>query len=689
MILVVSFSATYSKAYAAPQKIVYVVINVDTESPSGKFLANSTLHPIMDVSLYSSSPPSTFNRVFNTTFRSSILDSFGNSFKMTWFTEMDYLYSQSIFVNGSAPAGISGYTAMLDLLQKNWGAKMKTFGDSIEYHHHFEVYRNGVWQAYDEGPDAGYGDYQMYALDHMIIDNNFYPASFRSGWNVMSTSMSNWVEQWFPFDYCPSSGGWSPVHAYPGMNHWQTQTLFSTFYNQVQQAFVEARDHGSSIYSFYMHQHDNMVGGITDLSNSLKALASDQFSYSGVKYEFVTAAQAMQLASGYTDVTPPTFQVSHNGSIYIVSSSETLWSNNLYFAVSYVNGSYVHLAASPVGANMWTVNVPSSSLIDKIGVAANDLYGNPGVLVVTPATTPQGPLPPAPTVPQTMPPEIQIPIVGVTASSYLSSYSPDKAVDGVDYSLLNYWGTGSSGFPHSLKLDLWSVVPVNRLVTHFFDGDSRKYSYSVDVSVDGSTWTTVVASKVAGGNVTDNFNVVLARYVRLNVLGNTENSAAHVEEIKVFQTTVVPQPTPTPSPSPSPTLTPSPSPSPTVSPTLSPTPSPSPSPTVSPTLSPTPSPSPSPTVSRSPTPAISLIPTPTTSITPSPTASTTPSPSGSSTPVPSVTVSPSPSSVKTAIPFPPVTGQGATDMTLYGVAGAVVIVAVVVSLLVFLKKPNL
>ena len=77
-------------------------------------------------------------------------------------------------------------------------------------------------------------------------------------------------------------------------------------------------------------------------------------------------------------------------------------------------------------------------------------------------------------------------MVGVTASSYLLGFSPDKAVDGNDSSLLNYWGTaGSSGFPQWLKLDLWSVVPVNRLMTHFFDGDSRNYTYSIDVYWDG------------------------------------------------------------------------------------------------------------------------------------------------------------------------------------------------------------
>ena len=639
-----SFSATYSKAYASSQKTVYVVINVDTESINGHYLNMSTpvgYPPTMDVSMYSSSPPSNFNRVFNPDFRNSISDSFGNSFKMTWFTEMDYLYSQSNWVNGTKSAGVSGYTALLTLLQKNWGSQMQTFGDAFEYHHHFEIY-NKVWQIYDNGPDAGYGDYQMYALDHSIIDNGFYPTTFRSGWNNMSISLSNWLEQWFPFDYTPTDGGWNPVHAYPGMNHLQTQTAFWTYDGQVQQAFSEASSRGSSIYSFYMHADDNMVSNITALSVSLRNLA--QFNYPDVKYEFVTAAQAMQLASGYTDFTPPTFQVSRNGSTYIVNSSEALWSNNLYVAVSYVNGSYTHLAASPAGTNTWTVDIPSSSSINKIGVAANDMYGNSGVSVFLPSTPLQGPIPTL-TIPETMPPEIQVPVVGVTASSYLSGYSPDKAVDGIDSSLLNYWSTGSPGFPQWLNLDLWSVVPVNRFTTHFFDNDSRTYTYAIDVSSDGSTWTTVVAPKTAGGIVTDNFNLVMARYVRLNVLGSTVNPSVDVEETRVFQPTVVPQPTPTPSPSPSPTPTASPSPTPTGSPT----------------------------------------PTPTNSSNPTPTASPSPTPNGSATPIPTVTVTPSPSPVYTVSPSPPVTGQGVNNTALYSIAGAIAIVGAV-NAVIFVRK---
>ena len=134
-------------------------------------------HPTMNVSKYSRTVPSTVAAVFDSGFRNSHRDSFGNVVKMSWFAEMDYLMAQSNFVwaDGS-PAGVSGYTAIRDLLVNNWGTEIQTYGDSIEYHHHFMIY-DGTWQRYDNGPDAGYPEYQMYALDHMIIDGNFYPSS--------------------------------------------------------------------------------------------------------------------------------------------------------------------------------------------------------------------------------------------------------------------------------------------------------------------------------------------------------------------------------------------------------------------------------------------------------------------------------------------------------------------------------
>ncbi len=294
-----------------------------------------------------------------------------------------------------------------------------------------------------------------------------------------------------------------------------------------------------------------MTGEINYLQSTLNSIANI---YTDVTFKYVTAAQAMQLALGYNDVTPPTFTVSRNSSTYIISSNETLWNNNPYIAVLYNNGAYSHPAASLIGTNTWKVDIPSSATINKIGVAANDLYGNPGVSVFSPLTPPEVPIPTV-SAPTTQPPQVKIPVHGIVASNYLDSdHNPSKALDS---DLSSYWGTSSAeGFPQSLTLDLWTLVPVNQVTTHFYDVDTRAYTYSIAVSTDGSTWTTVVPSKISGSAVSDSFAQVMARYVRIIVTHNTANTAVHIKEIAAYQATLGsysnPKSISAPSPSPSP-----------------------------------------------------------------------------------------------------------------------------------------
>ena len=446
----------------------------------------------MDIDLFSTYPVSSITRVFDSSFRQSTRDSYSNGIKLTWFVEMDYLTSKSLFYNATHLTGYSGYTALLDLMRTNWGTQIQSYGDSIEYHHHFEYYSDGIWKIAEHGPDASYPGYQMSALDKMIIDRSFYPSSFRSGWDLQSIPLSNWLEQWIPFDFSPlhTASGWYPSNEYPGMNLWQAQTAHLSYYADIQSAFTKARNQGSSIYSFYMHCYDNMTSEINYLQSTLNSIANI---YTDVTFKYVTAAQAMQLALGYNDVTPPTFTVSRNSSTYIISSDETLWNNNPYIAVLYNSGTYSHLAASLIGTNTWKVDIPSSATVNKIGVAANDLYGNPGVSVFSPLTPPEVPIPTV-SAPTTQPPQIKIPVHGIVASNYLDSdHNPSKALDS---DLSSYWGTSSAeGFPQSLTLDLWTLVPVNQVTTHFYDLDTRAYTYSIAVSTDGSIMDNCCSNK--------------------------------------------------------------------------------------------------------------------------------------------------------------------------------------------------
>ncbi len=188
--------------------------------------------------------------------------------------------------------------------------------------------------------------------------------------------------------------------------------------------------------------------------------------------------------------------------------------------------------------------------------------------IPTPSPTPTNSPAPAPSSSAGL---TQVAVYSATASSYSGIYAPNLAIDGIESSS-NYWGTTSAlKLPQWLQLDLGSQRSICQTTTHFYDRDSRTYTYYIQVSVDGSNWNTVVSTKTGIGIVTDTFNSVTARYVQIMMTGNTANLAAHIEEIKIYQST---DPTYTPAYSPAPTVNPVPTPAPTTAPTPIPIPIP-------------------------------------------------------------------------------------------------------------------
>ena len=83
----------------------------------------------------------------------------------------------------------------------------------------------------------------------------------------------------------------------------------------------------------------------------------------------------------------------------------------------------------------------------------------------------------------------------------------------------------------SKKITLAIVIIIIVTVLHPFTSNINS------VAAADSSWTNVVSARTGSGVVTDTFSQVAARYVRITVTGNTANTAAHIEEIKVYQST--------------------------------------------------------------------------------------------------------------------------------------------------------
>jgi hypothetical protein len=129
------------------------------------------------------------------------------------------------------------------------------------------------------------------------------------------------------------------------------------------------------------------------------------------------------------------------------------------------------------------------------------------------------------------------PVTGSTPCS--SSEGPEKAVNGsVSGGNSDKWcSTAGSA---TLRIDLGAVIPINQIIVKHAGagGENVVYNtkaYNLQVSTDGTTYTTVVT--VTGNTAsitTHNLATTSARYVRLNiVIPSSGDSATRIYEIEV------------------------------------------------------------------------------------------------------------------------------------------------------------
>jgi len=127
----------------------------------------------------------------------------------------------------------------------------------------------------------------------------------------------------------------------------------------------------------------------------------------------------------------------------------------------------------------------------------------------------------------------------VTASSsQAKEYAPENAVDGAVQLDKGWWAAPA---PQWLQVDLQKAYKLDRVcVFPYWDGN-RYYQYTVELSVDGKTWTQVVdMSKNTQPSTEDGheskFPAQQARYVRVNMLKGSANEAVHLVELRAYET---------------------------------------------------------------------------------------------------------------------------------------------------------
>jgi hypothetical protein len=128
-----------------------------------------------------------------------------------------------------------------------------------------------------------------------------------------------------------------------------------------------------------------------------------------------------------------------------------------------------------------------------------------------------------------------------TATGSTDVYTPGKAADGDAHT---YWESTNNAFPQAWTVDLGSAESVRRLVLKLpplAAWQARTQTLSVQGSTDGSTYSTLVASKdhrfdpATGNTVTLTLpEGAKPRHLRLNVTANTGWPAGQFSEVEAY-----------------------------------------------------------------------------------------------------------------------------------------------------------
>ncbi|MDY7085975.1 MAG: discoidin domain-containing protein [Actinomycetota bacterium] len=127
-----------------------------------------------------------------------------------------------------------------------------------------------------------------------------------------------------------------------------------------------------------------------------------------------------------------------------------------------------------------------------------------------------------------------------SASSHTDVYPAGNAGDG---NASTYWESSNNAFPQWIQVDLGTAQQVNQVVLKLPPATAwatRTQTLSIQGSTDGGSYATLKASAgyqfnpASGNTVTVDFTAAGARFVRVNITGNTGWPAGQLSELEVY-----------------------------------------------------------------------------------------------------------------------------------------------------------
>ena len=261
------------------------------------------------------------SKLFSEEFRTSIIDSFQQSWKITWFC-LDHIN----YLSNPREKAL-GYSVVYNYY-KNLLGTYPNYGDELQWHFHPK--------SITLNPIAAATSYQnsiseiLEILTRKIVDDTWFPTAFRPGFHSERQDSNLFLEQWFPFDFgnqrfdaedlLPDMqngrfGNWVRAPKtwrgyHPSVKNYDIEgelrrkifrclnlgTRLRLLGEQhIEEAFLEAISKGDSVIAFTDHDFRDIAPDIEVFNKMLDVVKSK---YPDVRVRFCSAEEAAQRITG-------------------------------------------------------------------------------------------------------------------------------------------------------------------------------------------------------------------------------------------------------------------------------------------------------------------------------------------------------------------------------------------------------
>jgi hypothetical protein len=384
---------------------VYFVIGSDTGIWQGLSTNRHIHHYNQD--LYTN-PARNAYKVMEPGFRNSMTDSYGTPMKLTWWMMAGNTFRYSDNTNIPNANSIVFY-----LMKKYHGEQVALFQDELSLHYHtftWTDYNNDgkYWWNQALTFDEYFEDFK-YTLAQLLIDENIFPVSFRSGWHYMDNGWQNYLEYILPFslhndypnkhtdtiepldnlyDWSLASSDFVPYHPsadnyqLPGnLNGYNVRSVYTKRFNQTtsNQVFQNAANGTDQIICIWSHLPENDF--LDQLVRVDSIIQSSAANYTNVDFEYCTGVGAYQKWLQSADTTSPELNITADeigDDVYFnISTDESIFQPVPFVAVKNIYEQYSVIPCVETSPNNWRTNEPANkNLLAKVGAAITDTSGN-------------------------------------------------------------------------------------------------------------------------------------------------------------------------------------------------------------------------------------------------------------------------------------------------------------------------